>query len=281
MSGTVRESPADFGNGDLISRLLAATPPYQTNSTFVPPGLYFSEMLKRFVQAKSCAAAAAAAVAANAPPLQQTPGKRGRKRSWKDCGGKGVSSSSLPPDQSEAKAPRKPPAEHHRQLPLWYPPFYPAAYPPPVYFKAPEAAEPLDLQTRAGHADPVLHKQPDRHRSAFRVPEPRGSAAAERRDGRPPDDNRRGTSYLMGNLTEIFRQAAPLTPQSSDEEKIIVDVEGDGPEVSPDRPEEGEKKNCKDLTALIGLELVVDYVKHGGNKGDPNGLGANKCCQNS
>lgn len=278
MSGTVRESPADFGNGDLISRLLAATPPYQTNSTFVPPGLYFSEMLKRFVQAKSCAAAAAAA-----PLLQQTPGKRGRKRSWKDCGGKGVSSSlplPLPSDQSEAKASKKPPAEHHRQLPLWYPPFYPAAYPPPVYFKAPEPAEPLDLQTRAGHADPVLHKQPDRHRSAFRVPEPRGgntaAATAERRD-----DNRRGTSYLMGNLTEIFRQAAPLTPQPSDEEKIIVDVEGDGPEVSPGGPEEGEKKNCKDLTALIGLELVVDYVKHGGNKGDPNGLGANKCCQNS
>lgn len=278
MSGTVRESPADFRNGDLISRLLAATPPYQTNSTFVPPGLYFSEMLKRFVQAKS-----------SQPPLQSL-NKRGRKRSWKDCSGGG--NKGPPADPSEACKPQKKPADftsipaqqnaatiepHH--FPLWYPPFYPAAYPPAVYFKSPDT-EPLNLQTRgaaaAAAADPLLQKQ-DRHCSAFRVPGPCGKAAEQQPDR--ADDNRRGTSYLMGNLTEIYRQVAPQPPL--DDEKII-DVEGDGPEASVGctRPEEGEKKDCKDLTALIGLELVVDYVKHGHGKGDPNEQTV-KCCQNS
>lgn len=239
MSGTVRESPADFRNGDLISRLLAATPPYQTNSTFVPPGLYFSEMLKRFVQAKSC------------PPVSLN--KRGRKRSWKDSG--------KTEHPSEAKLQKKmdftpmPTAQTEPpQFPLWYPHFYPPAY-PPVYFKTPET-EPLNLQIRS---DPL--KQ-DRHYSAFRVPEPSKTEEIEK------TDNKQGTNYLMGNLTKIYKQVAP------DEEKII-DVEGDGPETS--QTEEGEKKDCKDLTALIGLELVVDYVKHGNNKNDKS----IKCCQNS
>lgn len=268
MSGTVRESPADFRNGDLISRLLAATPPYQTNSMFVPPGLYFSEMLKRFVQAKS-----------SQPPLQST-NKRSRKRSWKDysSGNKGPSTdpseacksqkkpsdfASIPPAQQNAAAIDP----HH--FPLWYPPFYPAAY-PPVYFKSPDT-EPLNLQTRgAATAGPLLQKQ-DRHCSAFRVPGPCGKTAEQLNRA---DDNRRGTSYLMGNLTEIYRQVAPPLPL--DDEKII-DVEGDGPEAPA---EEGEKKDCKDLTAVIGLELVVDYVKHGHGKGDPNEQTV-KCCQNS
>lgn len=237
MSGTVRESPADFRNGDLISRLLAATPPYQTNSTFVPPGLYFSEMLKRFVQAKSC------------PPLSLN--KRGRKRSWKDSG------KTEPPSDVKQKKMDFAPITHAQtepQFPLWYPPFYPPTY-PPVYFKTPET-EPLNLQIRS---DPL--KQ-DRHYSAFRVPE--SSKVEELKK----INNKQGTSYLMGNLTKIYKNVAP-------EEEKIIDVEGDGPETSP--AEESEKKDCKDLTALIGLELVVDYVKHGNNKSGPNV----KCCQNT
>lgn len=243
MSGTVRESPADFRNGDLISRLLAATPPYQTNSTFVPPGLYFSEMLKRFVQAKSC------------PPLSLN--KRGRKRTWKESG----KTAELP---SEAKQKKMdfvpiPPVQTEPQFPLWYPPFYPPTY-PPVYFKTSEA-EPLNLQIRT---DPL--KQ-DRHYSAFRVPEP----SKVQQDEVEKVDNKQGTSYLMGNLTKIYKQVAP-------EEEKIIDVEGDGPETTQN--EESEKKDCKDLTALIGLELVVDYVKHGNNKDGKNDQNV-KCCQNS
>lgn len=78
----------------------------------------------------------------------------------------------------------------------------------------------------------------------------------------------------MGNLTKIYRQVAP-----TDEEKII-DVEGDGSETGSGEPKETEKKNCKDLTALIGLELVVDYVKHGNNKDGKNDQNV-KFCQNS
>lgn len=247
MSGTIRESPADFRNGDLISRLLAATPPYQTNSTFVPPGLYFSEMLKRFVQAKS------------SPTLSLN--KRGRKRIWKDSG----KTAELQPSEAKQKKMQDfvsmPTAQTEPQFPLWYPPFYPPTY-PPMYFKTPEVTEPLNLQIRSDN--PL--KQ-DRHYSAFRVPE---SSKVEELD---KTNNKQGTSYLMGNLTKIYKHVAP------DEERII-DVEGDdGPETS-DQTEENDKKDCKDLTALIGLELVVDYVKHGSNKNGKNEQNV-KCCQNS
>jgi len=75
----------------------------------------------------------------------------------------------------------------------------------------------------------------------------------------------------MGNLTKIYRHVAP-------EEERIIDVEGDGPETAA--AETSDKKDCKDLTALIGLELVVDYVKHGNNKNGQNEQSV-KCCQNS
>ncbi|XP_050428127.1 uncharacterized protein LOC126838064 [Adelges cooleyi] len=244
MSGTIRETPADFRSSDLISRLLAATPPYQTNSTFVPPGFYFSEMLKRFVQAKTCT------------PL--TVNKRGRKRSWKD-------NSKTDPSQAESKQSKieftpVPPTSSEPQFPVWYPHFYPPTY-PPMYFKTPEA-EPLNLQMRS---DPI--KQ-DRHYSAFRVPEP---SKVEELD---KINNRQGTNYLMGNLTKIYKQVTP-------EEEKVIDVEGDeSTETEISKPEEGEKKDCKDLTALIGLELVVDYVKHGKNKSEQNEQTV-RCCQNS
>ncbi|VVC36754.1 Hypothetical protein CINCED_3A011074 [Cinara cedri] len=242
MSGSIRESPADFRNGDLISRLLAATPPYQTNSTFVPPGLYFSEMLKRFVQAKSY------------PPLSLN--KRGRKRSWKDSGK--VEQPSEAKQKKMDFVPMPPAVQTEPQFPLWYPPFYPPTF-PPVYFKTPES-EPLNLQIRSDSL-----KQ-DRHYSAFRVPEPSKVEELEK------INNKQGTSYLMGNLTKIYKQVAP-------EEEKIIDVEGDGPETT--QSEENEKKDCKDLTALIGLELVVDYVKHGNNKGGQNDQHVNKCYQNA
>lgn len=280
MSGTIRESPADFRNGDLISRLLAATPPYQTNSTFVPPGLYFSEMLKRFVQAKSC------------PPLSAN--KRGRKRIWKDGGGKAAGEQLQPSEAKHKKTagadfsgqpPAAPQTEPQLQFPpLWYPPFYPAAYPPPpplptpVYFETPET-EPLNLRTGRSPPDPVL--KPDRHYSAFRVPEP-SSTKTEREQQERIGDNKRGTNYLMGHLTQIYRQVVPPASSATDEEKII-DVEGndDGPETNKAGPDEQqtEKKDCKDLTALIGLELVVDYVKHGNGKDGRNEPNV-KCCRN-
>ena len=48
-----RPSPLDFRNTDLVSRLLAATPPYLYNMPIIPNTFFFSEMLRSFVQAKS------------------------------------------------------------------------------------------------------------------------------------------------------------------------------------------------------------------------------------
>lgn len=68
-----RTSPLEFRNTDLVSRLLAATPPYLYNMPMVPNSYFFSEMLKSFVQAK-----------ADNARIQNTQhhARRSRKRSW-------------------------------------------------------------------------------------------------------------------------------------------------------------------------------------------------------
>ncbi|KAI4457741.1 hypothetical protein MML48_7g00001753 [Holotrichia oblita] len=68
-----RTSPLEFRNTDLVSRLLAATPPYLYNMPMVPNSYFFSEMLKSFVQAKSDSARMQ-------NNHQHT--RRPRKRSW-------------------------------------------------------------------------------------------------------------------------------------------------------------------------------------------------------
>lgn len=51
--GAVAPKPSDVRNGDLVSLLLAATPPYLYNIPLIPQTFFFSEMLKSFVQAKT------------------------------------------------------------------------------------------------------------------------------------------------------------------------------------------------------------------------------------
>lgn len=48
-----KRSPLEFRNTDLVSQLLAATPPYLYNMPLVPNTYFFSEMLRSFVQSKS------------------------------------------------------------------------------------------------------------------------------------------------------------------------------------------------------------------------------------
>lgn len=68
------KTPASLSGGDLVSRLLAATPPYHYNVPMTPHSFFFSEMLRSFVQAK-----------AEASPIGPVPGTpRRRKRSWRD-----------------------------------------------------------------------------------------------------------------------------------------------------------------------------------------------------
>ncbi|KAF5285406.1 hypothetical protein FQA39_LY16660 [Lamprigera yunnana] len=70
-----RASPFDYRNTDLVSRLLAATPPYLYNMPLIPHSFFFSEMLRSLVQAKT----------ENANRNMATPyphQRRSRKRSW-------------------------------------------------------------------------------------------------------------------------------------------------------------------------------------------------------
>lgn len=72
------KSPASLSGGDLVSRLLAATPPYLYNVPLTPHSFFFSEMLRSFVQAK---AEASSASSGNGTPSAP----RRRKRSWRDA----------------------------------------------------------------------------------------------------------------------------------------------------------------------------------------------------
>ncbi|KAK4881962.1 hypothetical protein RN001_005281 [Aquatica leii] len=70
-----RASPFDYRNTDLVSRLLAATPPYLYNMPLIPHSFFFSEMLRSLVQAKT----ENANRNITTPHLHQ---RRSRKRSW-------------------------------------------------------------------------------------------------------------------------------------------------------------------------------------------------------
>ncbi|KAF5271835.1 hypothetical protein FQR65_LT05066 [Abscondita terminalis] len=70
-----RPSPFDYRNTDLVSRLLAATPPYLYNMPLIPHSFFFSEMLRSLVQAKT----ENANRNVTASHLHQ---RRSRKRSW-------------------------------------------------------------------------------------------------------------------------------------------------------------------------------------------------------
>ncbi|XP_044756930.1 uncharacterized protein LOC123315336 [Coccinella septempunctata] len=72
-----RLSPLDFRNTELVSRLLAATPPYLYNMSLLPNSYFFSEMLRSLVQAKQENAANAESMMASS-----VHSRRSRKRPW-------------------------------------------------------------------------------------------------------------------------------------------------------------------------------------------------------
>lgn len=82
-----RMNPQDFRNQDLVSRLLAATPPYLYSAPMAPHNFFFSEMLRSLVQAKNNEASnrlQQATAASHMPPSHHPHhvGRRPRKRSW-------------------------------------------------------------------------------------------------------------------------------------------------------------------------------------------------------
>lgn len=76
------KTPASLSGGDLVSRLLAATPPYLYNVPLTPHSFFFSEMLRSFVQAKTETTSANSGGGIGSGVSNAS---RRRKRSWRDA----------------------------------------------------------------------------------------------------------------------------------------------------------------------------------------------------
>lgn len=74
------KTPASLSGGDLVSRLLAATPPYLYNVPLTPHSFFFSEMLRSFVQAKTETTSTNGSSSGGGVSNVS----RRRKRSWRD-----------------------------------------------------------------------------------------------------------------------------------------------------------------------------------------------------
>lgn len=76
----------ELRNSDLVSRLLAATPPYLYSSPVGPHNFFFSEMLRSLVQARNAEQTntrnANTGTGNNLQQMPMQPGRRPRKRAW-------------------------------------------------------------------------------------------------------------------------------------------------------------------------------------------------------
>ncbi|KAH0534289.1 putative uncharacterized protein DDB_G0282133 isoform X2 [Cotesia glomerata] len=81
------KTPSSLSGGDLVSRLLAATPPYLYNVPLTPHSFFFSEMLRSFVQAKASSSSEAppATTPSSSAVANNLSNNRRRKRSWRDA----------------------------------------------------------------------------------------------------------------------------------------------------------------------------------------------------
>ncbi|XP_075210342.1 uncharacterized protein LOC142317674 [Lycorma delicatula] len=145
-------SKPDYRNGDLVSRLLAATPPYLYNMPLVPQSFFFSEMLRSFVQAKT-----ASTNQNSTPNIGQ---RRGRKRTWRE------SKQSQPAVISEkplelTTTPRSPPPPKPSCSPPipTAPPTIPP--PPPPILLPPIPSQSNDIQSTAPLWYPPMYTPPN------------------------------------------------------------------------------------------------------------------------
>lgn len=118
---------------------------------------------------------------------------------------------------------------------------------------------------------------PKRHCSAFSVPNPNRTQTKfdVKSMGFDKSSNKTSTNYIMSNITNIYKNldtkredqlnyvvgsrsantnASMPTEVDNEEQKMSVEVSNES------QPE--KQKKVKDLRALIGLELVVDYMAH-------------------
>lgn len=105
--------------------------------------------------------------------------------------------------------------------------------------------EPLNLQTE--DKKNALNLSFRKHNSAFSVPQPK-----EQPQERFSEKSPVGTNYVLQNLEKIYKEVH--VKQDTEKEKDNGH-EKEEEELTP------EEKKVRDLRALIGLELVVDYVK--------------------
>lgn len=103
----------------------------------------------------------------------------------------------------------------------------------------------------------------NKHTSAFSVPEPRPLMMTTKNARKAIAENRKKlptTNYVLQNLSRIYEEMQKPAEEQEEMQK-------------PAEEEQEEEKTaeapCKDLPALIGLELVVDYVKHEAKPGQP------------
>lgn len=132
------KTPASLSGGDLVNRLLAATPPYLYNVPLTPNSFFFSEMLRSFVQAK--------AETSPIEPVPSTP--RRRKRSWKDTRDR--------PLELTTKE-RHHHHHHHHQSPLSH------QQQGEKYFHSPQHYEPQQQQQHHHHHLPQQSQVQDSH----------------------------------------------------------------------------------------------------------------------
>ena len=183
--------------------------------------------------------------------------------------------------------------------PLWYPPLYPLpggpqqpyGFDPLHFFIDLRVSGHIFDRNKTGKDDEEVKLKQNKHCSAFSVPQPRNHEGLQEDHPRPVPNS---THYVMQNLSRIYDDVRTLqsrpspkksaSPQptkcaedtnnnsrsSEDDESkpVVVDCEkteeASTVETKDEDMTEEERaaKKAKDLRALIGLELVVDYVNH-------------------
>lgn len=163
--------------------------------------------------------------------------------------------------------------------PLWYPPYpIPQSYPgiDPLHFF-------IDLRVSGHIWDRKLSERQlpfkGKHCSAFSVPQskeynsnrPLNLTRDEAGTSKSGEENPRGTNYILRHLTRTYRdigqaRKGPRSETSGESEDNSKDVDNNSERSPKQEDTTSPEEERKDLRALIGLELVVDYVKE--PKGD-------------
>ncbi|XP_022911426.1 uncharacterized protein [Onthophagus taurus] len=336
---STKTSLSELRNTDLVSRLLAATPPYLYNIPLTPNSYFFSEMLRSLVQAK-------AENSQRQPCGMSGVGqKRARKRSWTQSSrinefqqhqqlleesvnnkerpleltmGKNLPTTSMSQEQQNFFANPQPSCDQNMMLPpvlppVWYPPMYHPSNPTNPYGIDPlhffidlrvsghiydrkmnnhqemlhsyqqnqnqqhdeeqqrnkiERTETDSRQREEENLNPLNYFRVNKHSSAFSVPNqknPMNLSKFETTETKPTkfdvksmgfekNENKIGSHYITKNIRKIYDEVKSKEEENKVESKVEVEETND--------EEEKEKKRVNDLRALIGLELVVDYMEH-------------------